>query len=214
MLRSLLVISICSLIFISCGKKEEVPYTTGLPSNHPPVNAGTMLQQSQTTAPVVEDGWIKFGSLTGKLPEGWTSRPPASPMRAAEITLNKVENDPEDGLMVAFYFGPDAGGIEPNIDRWVNQFESPDGSLLKEKLLREEFIVNEMRVILVHFTGIQREIAMPGAPTTPRMENWMNMSAIVVTPEGPWFLKGTGPVKTMEMHKENFKTFLNSLKKA
>jgi len=43
------------------------------------------------------------------------------------------------------------------------------------------------------------------------LSGFMNVSGIVVTPDGPWFFKGTGPEKLMSSNHANFKTFLKSM---
>jgi hypothetical protein len=163
---------------------------------------------------VMPGGAVAIGPLTAVLPEGWMSVPPASSMRVAQFSIAPAAGDPEPGEVSAFYFGPDAGGVEANIQRWFGQFERADGRPLAEVAAREEMAVGAMKVTLVSFTGRIKASAMAGAPQTPTRDGWMNLSAIVMTPQGPWFFKGAGPEKTMTANRGTMKQFLASLKLA
>ncbi|MBS1261416.1 MAG: hypothetical protein MAG453_00737 [Calditrichaeota bacterium] len=153
-----------------------------------------------------------LGPLSGTLPESWTSQPPSSSMRLAQFHLAPAEGAADEAEVNVFYFGPDAGGIEANIKRWIGQFTGADGEPLTDAdVTREEIEVNGMPVTIVQFTGTQKPSQMPGAPATQELKNWMNVSAIVNTPQGPWFFKGTGPEATMNAHANAFRKLINSL---
>jgi hypothetical protein len=133
-------------------------------------------------------------------------------MRAAEFVLQPVEDGQSPGTVAAFYFGPDAGGIQANLERWYKQFEQPDGSPTKEVAKKEEFAVRGMGAILVHFTGTMKPSSMPGMGGGEPQPGWMNLSAILLTPEGPWFFKGTGPESTMKAYVDEMRAFVNSIR--
>lgn len=156
---------------------------------------------------------VDLGPLTGTIPEGWQGRQPSSPMRAAEMTISKVEGDPEDGQLVVFYFGAGQGGsIEDNLSRWYGQFSQPDGRPSEEVAQTEPLMVGDMRAILVDLPGTMEPSAMPGVAPTPRQENWRMLAAIVMSPQGPVFFKATGPDATMTANKDKMRELVNSLK--
>jgi hypothetical protein len=113
--------------------------------------------------------------------------------------------------LTLFYLGTDAGGLEANIDRWYTQFSQPDGKPTKEKAERHEIKVGDLKATMIKFPGTMSPSMMPGAPGSGPREGWMNLSAIVETPEGPFFFKGTGPVKTMKSHEKALEQFVKSL---
>lgn len=162
-------------------------------------------------AEVSPDGKITVGKLAGKLPKSWKSVPPTSAMRLAQVELPPVKGDPEPGELTLFYLGTDAGGIEANIDRWCAQFSQPDGKPTKDLAKRETLTIGSLKATLVSFTGSMNASAMPGAPQKGAHSGWMNLSAIVETPDGPFFFKGTGPEKTMQGQVGAMKAFLKSL---
>ncbi|MFH0883194.1 MAG: hypothetical protein V2A56_09440 [bacterium] len=168
--------------------------------------------QEDGAAPVAADGTVTVGSLTAMLPAGWQSVAPSAPMRKAELLIPNVNRDGIPGFITVFYFGPQAGSVDMNIERWAGQFEQTNGQPLTEKMVkRKTFMANGLKVTLVSFTGTQRPSQMPGGAQMHPMKKFMNISGIVLTPEGPWFFKGTGPEKLMKANKSGFKSFLSSM---
>lgn len=197
-----LLLFVAIMIIIGCGEKPE-----RIPLTRDPGPQGKLsdLFDNQSQAPGEE---INIGKLTGKLPSGWVQVEPQSRMRQAQFVLNSPRGGEDTGELTVFYFGSDAGGVEANLQRWYNQFTSTDGTPISEKAVRKEMQVDSMKVILVSFTGTMKASTMPGMPQQPERVNMMNSSAIIITPEGPWFFKGTGPAKTMEFHSAKFREFI------
>lgn len=154
---------------------------------------------------------MKIGEFHFLLPAGWKSVPPASSMRLADLRIAPAQGDSEPGLVSAFHFGPDAGGVQANVDRWVGQFSQPDGAASETRLAREELDAGGTKIVLVELTGTMAASQMPGAPATPERAGWMLLGAIVQTPDGPYFFKGTGPEKTMKGQRENMRRFVQSV---
>ena len=47
--------------------------------------------------------------------------------------------------------------------------------------------------------------------STTEMPNYALTAAIVSAPDGPYYFKGTGSKSTMDAHKANFETFIQSI---
>lgn len=171
-----------------------------------------MTQQGGQAAPVDKDGTITVGPLTATLPNGWESVAPSAPMRKAELKIPSMDKNGVPGFITVFYFGPQAGSIDMNIERWVGQFEQANGQPLSDDMVkREHFKANDLDVTMVSFSGTQRASQMPGSPQMHAIPGFMNVSGIVITPEGPWFFKGVGPEMLMTANKGMFKSFLTSM---
>jgi hypothetical protein len=129
-------------------------------------------------------------------------------MRKASYQVPKADGDAEDGELTVFHFGAgQGGGIEPNIERWVGQFKGVDKSQVK----RSSRSANGM---VQHVVEIERgtfSSGMPGGPTTPKAD-YALLGAIVEAPDGSWFFKLTGPVKTVTKAREEFTALLDSVK--
>ncbi len=151
------------------------------------------------------------GELQYKVPAGWTKEQPTSSMRAAQFQLPRVAGDAEDGSLVIFYFGPGQGGsTQANLDRWVAQFEQPDGSSSKDKAKMNSMTVNGMNVTLLDLSGTFTAEMNPGAGDRQNKPQSRMLAAVVETPKGPYFVKLVGPLKTVDKWEPEFTAFLNS----
>ena len=161
----------------------------------------------------------KAGQATGELrynvPEGWQTEKPSSNMRVAQYKLPRAEGDSADAELVLYYFGQGQGGsAQANIDRWLNQMQQPDGSASKDKAKIETTTINGLAVTTVDVTGkYNGGMASPGmAPSaTPAdMSNYRMRAAIIETPKGSYFVKLTGPQKTVGNWDQAYIAYLKS----
>lgn len=194
-----------------------------LPPGHPPmggagpaVPAGSTSAEPAAAAPATTPGEggtqkVELNDLTFNIPSTWKSLPPSSKMRAAEIEIAAAAGDPEPGNIAVFYFGPSAGGVEANIERWYGQMEIPSGKPAAEAAMRETFTANGLEVTFIDLSGHLAASTMPGMGASGKKENYRMLAAIVMAPSGPWFFKGTGPEKTMAEGRDAFVAFLKSM---
>ena len=154
------------------------------------------------------------GELHFLVPEGWREVPTQSPMRLSQITLPAGGEGKEEGELTVFYFGPSAGTIQMNIDRWIGQFSQPDGGSSKERAQVEDLQGEPHPFTLVDLSGTMLASGMPGAPATPERPGWRLLASIIRTPSGPWFIKATGPEETMAAAREGFIELCKSAKLA
>jgi len=155
------------------------------------------------------------GELHYSVPEGWQVERPNSNMRVAQYKLPKADGDNADAELVLYYFGQGQGGsAQANIDRWLNQMQQPDGSSSKEKAKIETLTVNSMPVTTVDVLGkYNGGMASPGAApsATPLdMSNYRLRAAIIETPKGSYFVKLTGPQKTVSHWEQAYTDYINS----
>ena len=157
--------------------------------------------------------------LTGirmTVPEGWVDEGPASTggmmaaARKAQFRLPKAEGDPED-LMVAVTYFPNMKGMDDsNLLRWYGQFRQPDGSSTAAASFRADFQVGEdIMVTLVDISGTMASGGMMGRAGKPK-ENHRMLGAIINHPQGPHFIKVTGPSTAIERWKPSTMAFLRS----
>jgi hypothetical protein len=155
------------------------------------------------------------GELRYKVPEGWQVERPNSNMRVAQYKLPKADGDSADAELVLYYFGQGQGGsAQANIDRWLNQMQQPDGSPSKEKAQIEKLTVNSMPVTTVDVLGkYNGGMASPGATpsaTPADMSNYRLRAAIIETPKGSYFVKLTGPQKTVSRWDQAYTDYIKS----
>ena len=149
--------------------------------------------------------------LTFTAPPAWHSRPAASTMRVAEFVVPKAPGDPEDAEVILYFFGGQSGSVDANIDRWIGQMQEPDGKALKNRATRGATEVNGLKVSTVDVTGTFVAEMRPGATEHFNKPGFRLRAAVVETPRGPYYIKMTGPAKTVAAADGDFKKLLASL---
>jgi hypothetical protein len=153
------------------------------------------------------------GALTFTAPSSWKTRPAASSMRVAEFVIPRVPGDAEDAELIVYYFGASGGGsVDANVDRWIGQLQQPDGSATKAKARRDAQVVNGLEVTSVDVSGTYVAEMRPGAAEHFNKPGFRLRAAVVETPRGAYYIKMTGPAKTMGAADAEFKAFLSSLR--
>ena len=137
-------------------------------------------------------------------------------MRVAEYKLPKAEGDSADAILVLYYFGLGQGGsAEANIDRWLNQMHQPDGRPSKESAKIETLTVNNLPVTTVDVLGTYSGGMAPPGGGTPAaapadMSNYRLRAAVIDTPKGSYFVKLTGPQKTVSRWDQAYTDYIKS----
>jgi hypothetical protein len=208
---SLLLLSLCA-----CGDREAAPPadTTGAA---PMADSGTPAPPTDPAAPppISSRGPVEGappsgqapgqaeGSIDFDLPASWQSQPPSSNMR---LTQAVIPGPGGPGELAVFYFGPGGGGpVDANIQRWVEQMESP------EQPKPETFEANGYRVTWIDVRGTLKPSMMGAGPTTPQPNSRL-LGAVVEGPGGPWFFKATGPDATLTPERDAFLAMLKSVR--
>src|SRR5205807_967696 len=135
----------------------------------------------------------------------------SSSMRVAQYKLPKADGDKEDASLVLYYFGTTQGGTaQANIDRWIGQMKQPDGGDSKSKSKTETLTVNGLKVTTVDVTGTYTAEMAPGSGTFHNDENYRLRAAVIETPKGNYFVKVTGPAKTVARWDKEYNDYLKS----
>lgn len=184
------------------GSQPAGGANAGLPANHPPIG--------KTAPPDTSGPAVKFDA-----PPEWKSTPPKSNMRKAQYVLPRAAGDAADGELVIFYFGKgEGGGVMDNLDRWKAQMTAADGKPLPDSaVVRDQFEAGGMKVHLIDIAGTYAAGAMvPGQPAAAPVANYRMIAAVIESPNGPWFVKATGPVETISQQREAIRAFIASAK--
>ena len=160
--------------------------------------------------------WIQApppaGTLAYTAPAAWHTRPAASTMRVAEFVIPRSAGDTEDAELVVYYFGAGAGTVDANITRWIGQIQQPDGSSTNAKANRSTRTINGLQVTTVDASGTYVAEMRPGSTEHYNKPGFRLRAAVVETPRGPYYIKMTGPKKTMGAANDDFAAFLGSLR--
>ncbi|MGB9688238.1 hypothetical protein [Thermogutta sp.] len=169
-------------------------------------------ESSNTPAehPEADGGEIVLGGkyrLT--VPQGWQRRTPAISMIEYEFSVPAVEGDPRDGRVTFMAAG---GSVEANIQRWINQFEHPEGQPASDQVKQETLEIAGTRVHLVDITGTYMESSGPMMGNAVPRENYRMLGAVIESQDGlNYFIKFYGPRKTVTTNAEAFRKMIQSL---
>jgi len=156
---------------------------------------------------------LVLAGLTWTAPPAWHARPAASTMRVAEFVVPKAPGDADDAELIVYYFGAGGGGsAEANVDRWISQMQQPDGSASKTHAQRAERTINGLKVTTVDVSGTYTAEMRPGASEHFNKPGYRLCAAMIETPQGPYYVKMTGPAKTVASAQADYEKFLSSLK--
>ena len=197
MLKIIISLFTVTLVCVGCSKNSA---TVG--TSH------TAVQSSGSSAPLSPS---VSGELHFKVPEGWTTEKPTSDMRFAQYKLPKAAGDTEDALLVVYYFGQGQGGsAEANVDRWINQVKQPDGGASKGKAKTETLTVNGLPVNTVDLTGNYAGGMSPDSAPADNKSIYRLRGAVIDTPKGSYFVKLTGPEKTVAHWDQAYTDYIKS----
>lgn len=155
---------------------------------------------------------ILLAGVTFTAPAEWKSVPSSSSMRVAQYALPRAAGDTTDAELVVYYFGGSGGTVEANIERWVGQMQQPDDRPSSAVTKRQSRTINGMKVTLVDVPGTYVAGVTPGSAKRHNSPNFHLRAAVIETANGPYFIKLTGPAKTVAAAEKSFEAFLASVK--
>ncbi len=191
-----------------------------LPADHPPIGGpkGAKDGPRPSESPSGSSGSSGGSGSTDGLPveweapEGWKEVRPSSSMRKAQYRLSGGEGG-RPATLAVYHFGSRGGGsVQANIDRWVGQFETSDGSSAAEAAETSRERVDGMTIHLVDVAGTYNPGTGMGAGE-PKQDHRM-LAAIAETERGSVFFKLVGPSATVDAHESEFETFVDSFQVA
>jgi len=154
-----------------------------------------------------------LATLKFDAPPDWVSKAPSSSMRVAEWSLPKAAGDAEDAILTLYFFGASQGGnVQANLDRWIGQMAQPDGRQSKDVAKTSSLTSHGLKVTLVDVTGTYVAEVTPGSTEHFNKPGFRQCAAVVETPGGPYFVKLTGPEKTVAKWQDSYTAFLKSLR--
>jgi hypothetical protein len=150
------------------------------------------------------------GGIKWTAPAGWKSLG-ERPMRAATYVVPAAPGDKEDGECAVFYFGQgQGGGVQANIDRWIGQFDQPDGRPSKGLAKTQQRTINGLRVTTIDLSGTYTGAGGPMGPKVTK-PGYRLLGGIVEGPQGAVFFKFTAPAKTVAAQEGAFQKMLGSV---
>lgn len=172
-----------ALVAVGCDRKEEIRTYT-IPK--------TLAISSEPIADTADTATAPQWTV----PSGWTFVP-GKDMRFASFKVSSEHPDVELTVI------PAHGSLEANVNRWEDQLGLPQSSpdQIQQKITAVDLFGTPAK--LFDMTGI---VPSDGKPQQRLL------AAIVPQPAQTWFFKLAGPVDVVTAQKDNFDTFIHSLK--
>jgi len=175
-----------------------------------PHGAAVPEQTPPRTPDKLPDGKLAIGPYALAVPADWTVKPITSSMRAADFVLPGKPG--AEAELVVFYFGKDgAGGVQDNVDRWVDQFQQADGKSSRDAAKIEKTKFGGQEATFVSLNGRMVATAMGPGPAVDKADQAL-LAAIVDSPSGPYYFKLVGAKATVDANAKAFRAMLESIK--
>ena len=143
---------------------------------------------------------LEVAGYSFKAPSDWVSSTPSSKMRKAQFSFPGKSG--EKGEVVFYHFGSGgAGGVKANVDRWMKQFQDPQGQSVKTET------VGDTKVTYAQAHGTY----LSGRPFGPKTPNpgYAMLAAIIEGKQGAIFVKMTGPKQAVDAQAAKLKKMVS-----
>lgn len=208
---------VCTLL-CGCGSEgseearkafEDSGSTASLPQGHPPVQSAPDAYGS-ATAPTSSS----VAGIAWTASEHWEAQG-ARAMRAATYTI-RTNREGTAECAVYFFGTGQGGGVQANIDRWVNQFEQPDGTPSAGRATSSHSEQSGWPLTRVEVSGTYTAGMGPAGQTQGQepQAGYKLLGAIIEGPQGAVFFKLTGPDAVVEDSRDEFDALLLSIRPA
>lgn len=167
-----------------------------LPPNHPPIEG----QGAAVVPPVAESNAPL--NLSWNAPANWTKVPNTNAMRLATYHVAAAAGARDEAELTVVRAG---GSTDANIERWMGQFDNPDG------IVRDKRVVHGLTIATLEVRGTFRGGGMVAAGANEPKPGWMLKGAVVETADGPYFFKLTGPSASVVAARAGFDALLGSI---
>jgi hypothetical protein len=144
-------------------------------------------------------------------PPGWIEEAPSSSSRKAQYKIPRAEGDSEDASLVIYYLGGGGGTPQANVDRWIAEFGGPDGKPAGNNAKVTHETIKGIPFTVVDVSGTYASSMGTMMKSEAPKSGMRLLGAIAETGSGPWFIKLTGPAKTVAKSEPSFQAFLNSV---
>jgi hypothetical protein len=134
--------------------------------------------------------------------------------RKYQFAIPKADGDKEDAELLILHLGGSGGNNEANIKRWQMTFAPPPGKTRDDITKVEKFKVGDVPVVYVDIQGTYVSKFPPFAanPKVTLKENYRFLGAIFESKDGPFYIRLTGPARTVAANKKGFDEWLKGFK--
>lgn len=206
--RMLAACAVSGAILAACDRKEPEPTATA-PVETPAASAPAARAPS---GPPTAGGTIDASALVFSVPSGWMSKPPGT-MRLAELVAPApADTGAEPAEVAVFSFGPQgAGDAASNVARWASLVHDDSGNPAPHTETTET--IGGLTITLVESRGTYQS-GSPAGPKTPKPGSALFGAIIEGGPEGPLYIRMTGPAAVMDAQRDRWLEMIRSVRPA
>ena len=128
---------------------------------------------------------------------GWIQESVSSTSRKAQYKLPRAEGDTEDAELAVHHFQGGGGSPQANVDRWISQFTGAGGAPAADTAKISRRNVDGIPLTIVDVSGSYTNSMQSMTQPAGAKANFRMLGAIAEAGNGPWFIKLTGPAKTV-----------------
>lgn len=158
---------------------------------------------------------VTLDGMTSKTPASWKAGKLDNKFRVHQFTVPRAEGDDADAELVIFFFGPGGGGgVAENLKRWKQTFEAPAGKSIDDVSKVETLELPKAKLTYLDVSGTLLDKFPPFAPNakTIRKPDHRRLAVVFDSENGPYFIRLTGPAKTIAAVKPEFDAWLKNFK--
>lgn len=160
---------------------------------------------------------VKIDKYKSTTPASWIAQeipPKLKKFRIYQFKVPGPKDAKADAELLVLYLGGTGGTVEENIDRWKKMFKPAEGKSLDDVAKVSNFKVADVKITYLDIEGTYEFRNPPFDPNAKveRRPNYRMFSIYFDSENGPYFIRMTGPMKTMEQAKKGFDEWLKSFK--
>lgn len=159
---------------------------------------------------------VKLDKYKSRTPANWQVQEIEAKLKKFRTHQFKVPGAEkgDEADVVIFSFGGGGGGVNENIDRWKKTFRPPEGKSLDDISKVDTYKVGDIKITYLDISGTYEFRNPPFDPNAKleRRPNYRMFSVYFDSEDGPYFIRMTGPAKTMESNKKGFDEWLKNFK--
>ena len=226
---SLAVLALTGLLLTACGKREDPtvglntpaaptpsasPAAAPAPASAPP--AASASASTTASAPSNPSQWVvstredaanqaQCAGLVFDKPALWPWMTPSMRFRTLQYSVPGSDGTAPAELIFSVFVGSDGGGIQMNLQRWIQQFRPTDG--VPARVEQSTKTLNGMTISLVELEG-----SYAGMGAAAPKSNWAQLGAIIQAPGRNVYVRLLGPDKTVLENVNAFESLIDSVR--
>ncbi|MAJ47653.1 MAG: hypothetical protein CBC35_10370 [Planctomycetes bacterium TMED75] len=227
LLPLLLMLASLTLLLPACGKREDptaglntpaapAPTSTASAPTAPPIPGATGSVAAATSAPTDPSSWTtstredpanlaRCAGLVFDKPALWPWMAPSMRFRTLQYSVPGSGGSPSAELIFSVFIGSDGGGIQMNLNRWIQQFRPTDG--VPARVEQSTKTINDMAISYVELEG-----SYAGMGAAAPKPNWAQLGAIIQAPGRTVYVRLLGPDKTVLENVSSFESLVDSVR--